>query len=132
MILSALPFLSAFQIPNLPAASVTLISGGITAAVFCCSGIDGQKPAPAGSALLGSVSYTQSFIQIRAEHTHNAVLVDYLRYDKDKNPEKPWFYSANAQDDSLIPISKEKFESVQAKYIPMELEMLPLSDYKQP
>ena len=59
----------------------------------------------------------------------NAVLVDYLRYDKDKNPEKPWFYSANAQDDSLIPISKEKFESVQAKYVPVELEMLPLSTY---
>ena len=82
-VLRKLPFLPSFQIPNLSAASVPLISGSITAAVFCCSGIDGQKPAPAGSALLGSVSYTQSFIQIRAEHTHERnidhVLCDYRR-----------------------------------------------------
>ena len=70
VILSTLPFLSAFQIPNLSATSVLLISGSITTAVFCWSGIDGQEPPSAGSALLGSVSRAQSFIQIRAEHTY--------------------------------------------------------------
>ena len=70
MILSTPPFHSAFQIPNLSAASVPLISGSITTAVFCWSGIDGQKPASASSALLGSVSRAQSFIQIGSEHTH--------------------------------------------------------------
>ena len=69
-VLRKLPFLPSFQIPNLSAASVPLISGSIAVAVFCWSGIDGQKPAPAGSALLGSVSHAQSFIQIGAEHAH--------------------------------------------------------------
>ncbi len=62
----------------------------------------------------------------------NAVLVDYLRYDKGVSPENPWSYSADAQDDSLQPISQEQYEAVQAKYMPMELEMHPLSTYPLP
>ncbi len=51
-----------------------------------------------------------------------AILVDYLRYDKDVNPENPWFYGTNAQDASLKPVSRQQYEAILAKYVPLELE----------
>lgn len=81
------------------------------------------------------IAYTREYLDGNSATSYykvqngNAVLVDYLRYDKDKNPDNPWFYSMDAQDDSLMPISQEQYESVQAKYVPLELEMLPLSAY---
>ena len=81
------------------------------------------------------IAYTREYLDGNSAPSYykvqngNAVLVDYLRYDKDKNPDNPWFYSMDAQDDSLMPISQEQYESVQAKYVPLELEMLPLSAY---
>ena len=53
----------------------------------------------------------------------SAVLVDYLRYDKDANPETPWFYGIDAQDSSLQPVSQQQYEAILAKYVPLELEM---------
>ena len=55
--------------------------------------------------------------------TGSAVLVDYLRYDKDANPENPWFYGVDAQDSSLQPVSQQQYEAILAKYVPLELEM---------
>ena len=57
------------------------------------------------------------------------VLADYLRYDAGKDPDSPWFYSVDGQDDTLRPISQEKYDSILAKYTPMELEMAPVSEY---
>lgn len=62
----------------------------------------------------------------------NAMLVDYLRYDKGVNPENPWFYGADVQDESLQPVSQEQYEAVQAKYVPLKLEMHPVSTYPLP
>lgn len=58
----------------------------------------------------------------------NTVLVDYLRYDRDINPESPWFYGTNAQDTSLQPISQQQYAAILAKYVPVELKMNPVSE----
>lgn len=57
----------------------------------------------------------------------NTVLVDYLRCDRDVNPESPWFYGTNAQDTSLQPISQQQYAAILAKYVPVELKMDPVS-----
>lgn len=59
------------------------------------------------------------------------VLTDYLRYDKDKDSENPWFQSDDnsGQDISMVPISQETYDAIQAKYTPMELDMKPVSQY---
>ena len=62
----------------------------------------------------------------------NAVLVDYLRYDKGVNPENPWFYGADALDESLQPVSQEQYEAAQAKYVPLKLETHPVATYPLP
>lgn len=61
----------------------------------------------------------------------NAVLIEYLRYDKDVNPDNPWLRSADAsgQDISMEPISQETYDSIRARYTPMELDMRPISEY---
>ena len=60
---------------------------------------------------------------------NQAVLVDYLRYDADVNPENPWFYSTDAtgQDVSLIPVSAEQAQSIRDRYIPMDLTLTPIA-----
>lgn len=60
-----------------------------------------------------------------------AVLTDYLRYDKDKDSENPWFQSDDnsGQDVSMVPISQGTYDAIQAKYTPMELDMKPVSQY---
>ena len=57
----------------------------------------------------------------------SAILVDYLRYDKDANPASPWFYGMDAQDSSLQPVSQPQYEAILAKYVPVELEMKTVS-----
>lgn len=61
----------------------------------------------------------------------NAVLVDYLRYDKDKNIDNPWMRSSDnsGQDYSMTAISEFEFESVRGKYIPVDLQLKPVTDY---
>ena len=58
-----------------------------------------------------------------------AVLVEYLRYDADT--EHPWTRSPDlsCQDTTLEAISETEFESIRAKYVPLELEMKPISDF---
>lgn len=60
---------------------------------------------------------------------NQAVLVDYLRYDADVNPENPWFYSTDAtgQDVSLISISAEQAQSIRDQYHPMDLTLTPIA-----
>ena len=59
------------------------------------------------------------------------IMVGYLRYDVEANPNNPWFRSADAsgQDISMEPISQETFDSIRARYTPMELDIKSISEY---
>ena len=61
----------------------------------------------------------------------NAVLVDYLRYDKDKNADNPWMRSRDnsGQDDSMSEISEAEFESIRGKYVPLDLQLKSVTEY---
>ena len=61
----------------------------------------------------------------------NAVLVDYLRYDVDRDPENPWFRSPDltGQDMTLKPISEMEAKSIIASYDPLEMDMKPIAEY---
>lgn len=58
-------------------------------------------------------------------------MIDYLRYDADKDPENPWFRSSDAsgQDISMVPISQAEFDAIRAQYTPLDLDMKPMSEY---
>lgn len=45
-----------------------------------------------------------------------------MTYDKNVNPENPWFYGTDAKDASLKPVSRQQYEAILAKYVPLELE----------
>ena len=59
------------------------------------------------------------------------IMVDYLRYDGQKDPNNPWFRSSDASglDISLEPITQEKFDACRNAYTPIELELKPLTDF---
>lgn len=61
----------------------------------------------------------------------NAVLVDYLRYDRDRNGENPWFCSPDltGQDMTLEPISERKAMSIIDSYKRVEMDMKPVSHF---
>ncbi|MBO5016975.1 MAG: hypothetical protein J6C92_14385 [Bacteroidaceae bacterium] len=58
-------------------------------------------------------------------------MVEYLRYDTDRNPQNPWFRSSDAtgQDISLVPISKAEFDRIRQTYAHIELDWKPVADY---
>lgn len=60
-----------------------------------------------------------------------AVLVDYLRYDVDRDPENPWFRSPDltGQDITLESISEMEAKSIIASYDPLEIELKPISEF---
>lgn len=59
------------------------------------------------------------------------VMVDYLRYDGQKNPENPWLRSSDASglDVSLETITQEKFDGYRKMHQPIELELKPLLEF---
>ena len=59
------------------------------------------------------------------------VMVDYLRYDQQKDPGNPWFYSSDASglDISLNTITQEQFDACRDAYAPMELKLKPLTEF---
>ena len=61
----------------------------------------------------------------------SAVLVDYLRYDVDRDHENPWFHSPDltGQDFTLEPISEMEAKSIIASYDSLEIDMKPIADY---
>lgn len=61
----------------------------------------------------------------------SAVLVDYLRYDTDRNPNNLWLKSNDnsGQDYSMDRISKMEFESIRNKYVPIDMPMKSVSQY---
>lgn len=58
-------------------------------------------------------------------------MVEYLRYDAERNPQNPWFRSADGsgQDISLEPITKAEFERIRNTYAPQELDWKPVAEY---
>ena len=58
-------------------------------------------------------------------------MVDYLRYDGQKDPNNPWFRSSDAsgQDVSLLPITKEEFDGYRNRYTSIELGFKPLTEF---
>ena len=83
MIVCKLSLFSAFQIADLPASAVQLISRRITAAVFGVPCVGGQKPLAADPAFFRSVTDTQALKEIRPEHPYKGYIVhplDQLRH----------------------------------------------------
>lgn len=58
-------------------------------------------------------------------------LVEYLRYDADRDPMNPWFRSTDASgfDGTLVPITEHEFDRIMDSYKDVGLEMKPLSEY---
>jgi hypothetical protein len=58
-------------------------------------------------------------------------MVEYLRYDAERNPKNPWFRSidGSGQDISLEPITKAEFDRIRNTYAPLELEWKPITEY---
>ena len=61
-------------------------------------------------------------------------MVEYLRYDAERNPQNPWFRSTDGsgQDISLEPISKAEFDRIRNTYAPLELEWKHIAEYPLP
>lgn len=76
----------------------------------------------------GPVNKTYRYYRLEKDR---AVLVDYLRYDIDRDPESPWFRSPDlsGQDVTLEPISPGEAMTILASYEPEEMEMTPISEY---
>ena len=58
-------------------------------------------------------------------------MVEYLRYDAERNPQNPWFRSSDGsgQDISLEPITKAEFDRIRNTYAPLELDWKPITEY---
>lgn len=58
-------------------------------------------------------------------------MVEYLRYDAERNPQNPWFRSTDGsgQDISLEPITKTEFDRIRNTYAPLELDWKPVEEY---
>ena len=58
-------------------------------------------------------------------------MVEYLRYDAERNPQNPWFRSTDGsgQDISLEPITKAEFSRIRNTYAPLELDWKPVTEY---
>jgi len=58
-------------------------------------------------------------------------MVEYLRYDAERNPENPWFRSTDrsGQDISLEPITKADFDHIRQAFAPIDLEWKTVADF---
>lgn len=76
----------------------------------------------------GPENYTVRFYRLNRGYIE---LVDYLRYDVDRDPENPWFRSPDltGQDFTLEPISEMEAKSIIASHESLDIEMKPISDY---
>ena len=61
-------------------------------------------------------------------------MVEYLRYDAERDPLNPWFRSTDGsgQDISLVPIGKAEFDRIRNSYAPLELDWKPVAEYPLP
>ena len=58
-------------------------------------------------------------------------MVEYLRYDAERNPQNPWFRSTDGsgQDISLEPITKAEFDRIRNTYASLKLDWKPVAEY---
>lgn len=61
----------------------------------------------------------------------SVVLMDYLRYDVDRDSENPWFRSPDltGQDFTLEPITEIEAKSIIASYESLDIDLRPIADY---
>lgn len=76
----------------------------------------------------GPVNMTYRYYRLEKDRV---ILVDYLRYDLDRDPENPWFRSPDltGQDFTLEPISEMEAKSIIASHESLDIEMKPIADY---
>ena len=76
----------------------------------------------------GPVNMTYRYYRLEKD---SVALVDYLRYDVDRDPENPWFRSPDltGQDFTLEPISEMEAKSIIASHESLDIEMKPIADY---
>ena len=76
----------------------------------------------------GPVNMTYRYYRLEKD---SVVLVDYVRYDVDRDPENPWFRSPDltGQDFTLEHISEMEVKSVIASYDSLNIDMKPIADY---
>ena len=76
----------------------------------------------------GPVNMTYRYYRLEKDRV---VLVDYLRYDVDRDPENPWFRSPDltGQDFTLESISEMEAKSIIASYDSLDIDMKPIADY---
>ena len=76
----------------------------------------------------GPVNMTYRYYRLEKDRV---VLVDYLRYDIDRDPENPWFRSPDltGQDFTLESISEMEATSIIASYDSLDINMKPIADY---
>lgn len=76
----------------------------------------------------GPENYTVRFYCLNRGYIE---LVDYLRYDVDRDPENPWFRSPDltGQDFTLEPISEMEAKSIIASYDSLDIDLKPIADY---
>lgn len=76
----------------------------------------------------GPVNKAYRYYRLEADR---AVLVDYLRYDEDADPDNPWFRSPDltGQDTTLQPISHQEAMTILANYEPLEVDLKPIEAY---
>lgn len=58
-------------------------------------------------------------------------MVEYLRYDAERNAQNPWFRSTDGsgQDISLEPVTKAEFDRIRNIYAPLEPDWKPVAEY---
>jgi len=76
----------------------------------------------------GPVNKTYRYYRLEED---GVVLVDYLRYDVDRDSENPWFRSPDltGQDFTLEHISDMEAKSIIASYDSLDIDMKPIADY---
>jgi hypothetical protein len=74
---------------------------------------------------------TYAVCYYRLVNGNQTEMIEYLRYDADRDPANPWFRSADASgfDESLVPVTEMQFKRILDSYESMDLQMKPLSEY---
>ena len=74
---------------------------------------------------------TYAVCYYRIVNGNQTEMIEYLRYDADRNPSNPWFRSTDASgfDETLVPVTESQFERIMNSYKDIGLAMKPLSEY---
>lgn len=75
--------------------------------------------------------YIYAVCYYRIVNGNQTEMIEYLRYDADRDNRNPWFRSSDASgfDRTLVPITETEFERTMESYKTLGIEMKPLSEY---